>query len=289
MARERFVQHFRPDHVDRLAACCDLVSREPFGSIADIGACRDDVEIVVTGWGSPRIGPDSLAVLPRLRLVAHAAGTLKNIVDPALFPHGLRVTTAARVNAAPVAEFCLSWILRWNKGIDRFERDYRLSRSGYDFADRSAVGSGDDRISVGIISASHVGRSLIRLLQPIDVECLLFDPFVDEAAAGAMGARKVDLEPLLEMADVVSLNAPLLPATERMIGARQFAAMKDGALFINTARGRIVDHEAMADALSEGRISAVLDVTDPEPLPSGSPVSTGSAASTRDEPPISRR
>lgn len=272
MGREKFAQHFQPPQIDRLAACCELVSREPFGSVDELAACRSDVDILVTGWGSPSLSPDTLRALPSLRLVAHAAGTIKGIIDPAMLANGLRATTAACANAEPVAEYSLSWILRWNKRLDAFERDYRAARGSYDFKDRTVPDVGNFRSVVGIISASHVGRALIRLLQPFEFECLLYDPFLDSQSAKALGARKADLPELIGTSDVVSLNAPLLPVTERMFGASQFAAMKDGALFLNTARGRIVDHGAMAEALSGGRISAVLDVTDPEPLPSESPL-----------------
>jgi phosphoglycerate dehydrogenase-like enzyme len=84
--------------------------------------------------------------------------------------------------------------------------------------------------------------------------------------------RRVDLDALLATSDVVSLHAPALPSTERMVGAAELARMMNGATLINTARGVLVDHEALTAELRTGRISAVLDVTDPEPLPTGHPL-----------------
>ncbi|MET1006197.1 MAG: NAD(P)-dependent oxidoreductase, partial [Propionibacteriaceae bacterium] len=84
--------------------------------------------------------------------------------------------------------------------------------------------------------------------------------------------RLVELDELMAVSDVVSLHAPVLPSTLGMIGAAQLARMKDGATFVNTARGRLVDHSALRAELTNGRISAVLDVTDPEPLPADDPM-----------------
>jgi phosphoglycerate dehydrogenase-like enzyme len=83
---------------------------------------------------------------------------------------------------------------------------------------------------------------------------------------------KVELDELLATSDVVSLHAPALPSTERMIGAPQLARMLDGATLINTARGVLVDHDALVPEVRSGRLTAVLDVTDPEPLPPDHPL-----------------
>ncbi|WP_172294273.1 hydroxyacid dehydrogenase [Pseudoruegeria sp. HB172150] len=267
MSQPSFAQHFCPACIDRLATSCELVSRSNFTCVSDIAATGRDVDVLVTGWGSPWLGPDVLTQLPRLGLVAHAAGSLKPIIDPALLDRGVSVTSAAAANAMPVAEFTLSWILRWNKRLDDQEQAYRTQRDSFDFRGLRLGDIGNFGATVGIVSASHVGRALLRLMEPFEIECLLYDPFVSAEAARGMGATKVGLDELMAASDVVSLNAPLLPETENMIGARELAAMKDGALFINTARGRIVDHDCLVKALGGGRITAVLDVTEPEPLP----------------------
>jgi phosphoglycerate dehydrogenase-like enzyme len=126
--------------------------------------------------------------------------------------------------------------------------------------------------TVGIIGASAIGRRVMALLRPWNVRILLYDPYASLATAAEYAAQQVDLLTLMRESDIVSLHAPVTPETLKMLGAEQFAAMKDGALFINTARGRLVDHDALLRELQTGRIAAVLDVTDPiEPLPAGSP------------------
>jgi phosphoglycerate dehydrogenase-like enzyme len=108
---------------------------------------------------------------------------------------------------------------------------------------------------------------VLRLLEAFDAEVLLYDPLVDAAEAADLGARSVGLDDLLSRSDVVSLHAPSLPQTYRMIGARELALMKDAATLVNTARGQLVDTEALTSEVLTGRLRAVLDVTDPEPLP----------------------
>lgn len=123
---------------------------------------------------------------------------------------------------------------------------------------------------MGIISASRIGRRVIELLQPFDVEILAWDPIADgEALAGVTWTT---LDDLLRRSDVVSLHAPALPETERLIGRRELALIPDGATLINTARASLVDQDALLDELYDERIWAVIDVTDPEPLTPGHPL-----------------
>jgi phosphoglycerate dehydrogenase-like enzyme len=106
------------------------------------------------------------------------------------------------------------------------------------------------------------------------MEVLLYDPFVSEEEAGKLGVLKVELPELMSRSDFVSLHAPNLPGLRHMINADLLKRMKDGATFINTARGALVDEEALLAELKSGRIQAVLDVTDPEPPDDGSPLYT---------------
>ncbi len=120
-------------------------------------------------------------------------------------------------------------------------------------------------MTIGVIGASQCGRHVLRLLRDFEVDILLADPTLSSAQATELGATLVPLDRLMAQSDVVSLHAPALPSTRHMLNRPQFAAMKDGAIFINTARGMIVDEDALVAELRTGRISAILDVTDPEP------------------------
>jgi phosphoglycerate dehydrogenase-like enzyme len=113
---------------------------------------------------------------------------------------------------------------------------------------------------------------VLELLSPFDFEVRVSDPFLESDEALRLGAKPCELEALLRDSDVVSLHAPALPETRHMLDRRRLSLMKDGATLINTARGALVDHAALEAELLSGRISAVLDTTDPEVLPPDSPL-----------------
>jgi phosphoglycerate dehydrogenase-like enzyme len=137
--------------------------------------------------------------------------------------------------------------------------------------DPSSVGN--YRRRVGLVGASFVGRRVIELLAPYDVEVAVYDPFLTAGDAAGLGVEKVDdLDALCASVDVLSLHAPDIEATRGMIGAAQLAALGDRATFVNTARPALVDQDALERELLSGRISAILDVTEPEPLPPDHPL-----------------
>jgi phosphoglycerate dehydrogenase-like enzyme len=228
----------------------------------------DGADVLLGHWGCPPLDDAFLDRMPELRLFAYAAGTVKEIVTPAVWTRGITVTSGAAANAVPVAEYALAAILFANKAV--FASRERVRDETVRIRRPRPVGNVDKR--VGIIGASLVGRHLIELLRPFRLEVVVSDPFLSDDEAMRLGVTKVELDELCATSDVVSLHAPNLPSTRHLVGPAQLAAMKDGATFVNTARGAIVDHDALVAELSTGRISAVLDVTDPEPLPAGHPL-----------------
>src|SRR5690606_13539087 len=123
---------------------------------------------------------------------------------------------------------------------------------------------GNFRRTVVLVGASRVGPRVVSLLQYFEIDVLLYDPFVLSSDHIAAPAELVELDAHMARSDVVSLHAPSLPSTRHMIGARQLRLLRDGAAFINTARGALVDEAALLAELQTGRIHAVIDVTDPE-------------------------
>lgn len=262
---------FDADLLARLARSGDLVDPVPLGSFDDPRArsLLSRADVLLTSWGCPTLDDPVLALAPRLRLVAHAAGTVKQHVTPACFARGILVTSAAAANALPVAEYALAMILLANKRIFRLRDRYREVR-GFRFWANEAPGLGNYGKVVGIVGASHIGRRVLELLRPFDLERLVYDPFLDDAGAAALGASKVDLDDLLARSDVVSLHAPALAETRNILDARRLGLLRDGATLINTARGSLVDGEALERELVSGRIDAVIDTTEPEVLPPAS-------------------
>lgn len=240
--------------------------------IQDFSTVPDNVlaelDVLITGWFSPRIDATVLDRMPRLRLIAHAGGSIKGHVLPECWDRGITATTAAEANALPVAEFTLALVLLAGKSAITASRLYCQRQIKID-REAEFPDCGNYERAVGIVGASTIGRLVLERLQPFDFEIALYDPTISTSEARQLGARPVDLDELMACSDIVSLHAPVLPETVHMIGTKQLAAMRDGSTLINTARGELVDQTALTKELEAGRITAYLDVTSPEPLPAG--------------------
>ena len=223
-----------------------------------------DADACVTSWGAPPMTAELLDAAPNLKLVVHAAGSVKPIVSDAVWARGIQVTSGAYAIAVTVAEHTLGLML------SALKRSYWLN----DIAHRG--GWRDDAecgkivelygVTIGIVGAGHVGRHVIKLLRNFEVEILLYDPFVSSDEARALGAAKVEqIDELMQRSHVVSLHAPNLPETRHLVNARNLRLLRDGALLINTARGALIDEQALYEEARTGRITVCLDVTDPEP------------------------
>lgn len=224
-------------------------------------------DAALTSWGSPQFTAEVVERADRLRVISHAAGTVKGIVTPAVFERGIAVCTGQPAMAISVAamtvammEIMLRNVVNWAVAI----REKEWFRPEGVAPARELNGK-----RVGIIGASLIGREVIRYLEPWDVELWIADPYLSDEDAEKLGAKKVSLEELMAECEVISLHAPSNEETRGMITRRHLESIKEGAVFINTARGAIIDHAALLDELRTGRFSAALDVTDPEPLPQG--------------------
>ncbi len=263
---------FTPGQLARLAEVGEIIDPKPLASFDEDRAAEvlAGAEVLIGHWGCPTLTAEVLAVAPRLHLFAYAAGTVKWQVTDAVWARDVIVTSAAAANAVPVAEFTVAMILLANKGVLLFRewlRDPTVSVP----LDPATVGN--YRRRVGLVGASLVGRHVIRLLAPYDVEVAVYDPYFSAQEAVELGVEKVeDLDELCASVDVLSIHAPDVEATRGMIGVPQLAALRDGATFLNTARPALVDSEALEAELTSGRIAAILDVTEPDPLPAGHPL-----------------
>jgi len=262
----------RDDHMHRLDRAVDLISHKPHRELGELGLALSSVEILITSWGCSRIDREALVQMPRLKLIAHLAGSVKGFLDEQVWRNGIQVTNAVAANAVPVAEYTLAAILFANKRVFQLNRFYLAHHENRAPWSKEAPNVGNYGKTIGIIGASHVGQLVMQHLQRFDFQVLLYDPFVAPLDSREMGAIKVGLSELLARSDVVSLHAPLLQDTRHMLGARELALIKDGGTIINTARGGLVDQPALERELAQGRLYAVLDTTDPEVLPDHSPL-----------------
>jgi phosphoglycerate dehydrogenase-like enzyme len=273
MSRDAASAVLDPQSLAAFRRICDLA---PFPVLDDLSTPRArsvlaDVDLLITGWGCPRLDEDVLRAAPRLRAVVHTAGSVRGHVTEACWERGIEVSSAAAANALPVAEYTLSMILLTGKRVLERARDYRASRERGNWL-RTPRGVGNYRRTVGILSASLIGRRVVELLRPHDVDVLLHDPYVSDADAAELGVELVGLPDLFARCDTVSVHTPLLPSTRGLVGRALIDAMRTDAVLINTSRGAVVDQEALTDAVLAGRVRAVLDVTDPEVLPPDHPL-----------------
>src|SRR4051794_3515617 len=232
-----------------------------------------EAEVLLTGWGCPPINAEVLAAAPALRAIAHAAGTVKGHVGRVCWDRGIVVSSAAEANSIPAAEYTLAVVLLALKGAPWISRSYSTRQDAMDLVEEYPR-IGTYGRTVGIVGASRVGRRVIELLRPFDVDVIVTDPYLTAEAAAQLGVRSVSLDDLLRSSDIVSLHAPAVPSTRNMLDRSRLALIRDGATLVNTARGSLVDQDALVDELSSGRINGVLDVTEPEVLPKGSPLYT---------------
>jgi phosphoglycerate dehydrogenase-like enzyme len=251
--------------VARLAAEADVHVIEDGAGYAGSG----DSEILVTGWGSPPIDDRALGALPRLRAVMHVGGSVRELIRADVWSRGVLVVTAADVNNEFVADFVVSMMLLSLKGSFRARRAM-LERGQVPGA---VGGEGIVGQTVGLVSFGSIARKTADHLRRWDVDVLAWDPHLDEGAFAALGVRRA-ASPAQVFAEslVVSLHSPLIPGvTEGMIGDDLLRLMRQGATFINTARGALVDEGALVEVLRERPdLFAVLDVTWPEPPLPGS-------------------
>ncbi|MEU3460404.1 hydroxyacid dehydrogenase [Streptomyces sp. NPDC006733] len=229
------------------------------------------VDLLLTGWGAPVLDDALLTRAPRLRAVLVAAGSVRHLTTPAFWDRDIPIVSAAAANAVPVAEFTLAHVLLGLKQAHRIAREVAQSRR---FPTDPAV-PGAYRSRVGLLGLGHIGRLVAAHLARFDVEVLATDPIASAETARRAGVRLVPIEALFATCHVVSLHAPLLPQTRGSIGARLLTSMGPGTTLINTARGALIDEAAAAQVLhARPDLTAVLDVTHPEPPAADSPLFT---------------
>lgn len=234
-------------------------------------------EVLVTGWGAPRIDAAVLDAAPRLEAVLHAAGTVKPYLAPEVLERGVRVSSAAAANAVPVAEYAVAMIVLAGKRVLPIARRYQELQDDFDI-EAAFPGMGNYGQRIGIIGASKIGRIVIDMLKAYTFEIVVYDPFLTDAEAAELGVTAVSLDELLRTSQVVSVHAPSLPSTRNLVDARGIELMPRGATLVNTARGEIIDQDALTRRVLAGELFAILDVTVPWILASDHPLYTSEFA-----------
>lgn len=213
---------------------------------------------------------------------AQAAGRLQivsrygigiNMVDVA-------AAKACGIDVANVNDYCidevsdhsLAFILAAARRIIPYYNDTRAGHWDFKVADLPIRSS---KATVGLLGFGKIPRRLAEKLNAIGYNVMAYDPFVSEEEMRAVDVEKATVEEIIAKSDFISVHVPLIEATHHLLNREAFQAMKSNAYIINTARGPIIDEEAMIEALQNGEIAgAYLDVTETEPLPANSPLRT---------------
>jgi phosphoglycerate dehydrogenase-like enzyme len=237
---------------------------------AEIG----EVDALVCGHGAPMVDGTTSALAPRLRFVGDLIGDrfAARIDLEAMHAAGIKVIDTTNGISPQVAEWALALIMiSLRNAGEHFRRMindevYVRPRYGWSFEHGELTGK-----KVGLIGCGHIGRRLVRLLAPFRCSIRVYDPYIPKDIPDELGFLLTSLDYVLSTSDAVVLLAPLTPATRRLLGKREFNLMPPGSVFVNVARGAIIDPDALLERLQRGDLVAALDVFDPEPIPAGSP------------------
>ena len=277
---------FLAEDLERLSAVAEwewleLEGGEAFGANEDAGAIGQlmarvaDVDGVVVSHGSPRVSAEVMDAAPQLKIIGELEGDrfAYRIDVEAAWARGIRTVDTTHGSSYPVAEWALGLILISLRSAGESFRNIlagdtaKPARDDFGFVHGELTGK-----RVGLIGCGHIGRRLVKLLEPFEVEVRVHDPYLASEMPDAIGVVKTSLDNVLSKSDVIVCLAPQTPATEGMLGRRELDLIPSSAVFVNVSRGVVVDSEALIERLKRGDIVAGLDVFDPEPIPPDSEV-----------------
>lgn len=200
--------------------------------------------------------------LPDLKLIATRSMGYDHIDVDYAKSKGIRVNNVSTYASHPVAEFTFALLLCL---VRRIYPAYNQLREGMDFDQRGLRGFNLFGKTLGVAGTGRIGKNVVTIAKGFGMDIVAFDAFPDEAFAAAQGFRYVTLDELISQSDVITLHVPYGKDTHHLIGAPQFARMKEGVVLINTARGEVVDTLALVAALTNGTVwGAGLDVLEDE-------------------------
>lgn len=224
-----------------------------------------DTEYIFTSWSMSQLSEDEIReYLPSLKAVFYGAGSVQYFARPFL-NCGVAVHSAWAANAVPVAEYTVAQIILANKG---FYRASAVMKSGdvQKARDISNSFNGNFGENIGIIGAGMIGKLVIEMLKSYKLNILVFDPFLPDEKAEELGVKKCSLKELFENCRVISNHLANNEQTKGMLNAELFEAFLPNATFINTGRGaQVVENDLVAVLEKRPDVTAILDVTEPEP------------------------
>ena len=249
----------------------DICEFRPWELLLDNDPELSDVDALLT-YAHPRVGDAELDRTSGLKVISNFGVGVDHIDLQAARRHGIPVGNTPGTVDGATADATFALILSVARNVivgDRFARgpEFKFYDPGI-LLGRDVFGA-----TLGIIGLGRIGEQVAQRAQGFGMRILYYNRNPKPEAERLLGVVYTPLDELLGQADYVSLNTPLTPETNGLIGARELALMKPTAFLINTARGGVVDTDSLLQALSEGWIGgAGIDVTEPEPLPRDHPL-----------------
>ena len=261
---------FTPEVIERFAKAGEVeynMGDEPLGG-EELGEKLENFDVLVTGWGQPMLTDKNLG---NIKMIVHTAGTVNSFIDPSVFDTGVVVLSGNNYFADSVAEGVIGYMLFALRDMGKYTNDMNngIWTPSIQSKTRGLIGK-----KVGIVSYGAIGKRVCKLLNCFDTKILVYSNHQNEEEAKKYNFTYASLEEIFSTCDIVSIHTAKRPETNKMINDKHFKLLKDGAVFLNTARGSVIDQDALIENLKEKRFTAVLDVYNREPLPSDSELVT---------------
>ena len=255
-------KYFPPKLMARLEALGEVIKNPNSRQYTreELKALLPDIDIIITHWGSTQYDAELLDCAPHLKLIAHCAGTVAHIASEESYNRAIPVLSANPIMAKYVAEGALAYMLAGIRAIRAYDGNMRDGRWHQDMPQTNTIVGGE----IGLVGLGAVGRNLLDMLRPFGCTVKVYDPYLPDGALDAWDfVSQCSFEEAMRN-PVVSIHASQTPETYHMVNAEALALMPDDALLVNTARGSLIDPEALISELESGRIRAVLDVYERE-------------------------
>ena len=222
-----------------------------------------DIDICVCCWGVPKFDAFVLEKANKLKFIGYLAGSVANVTSDEMYDRGIRISCGNEMFAQSVAECTVAYMLCAQRDLRKYNN---ITNAGgwkeSAFTCRSLIEK-----EVGVVGYGAISRYLLEMLKPFHVNIKLYSKHMTEEKAAELGVQKASLEEIFSTCDIVSVNTSKTPENHHLVNDTLLSMMPQDALLVNTARGAVIDEAALEPVVQAGKISAILDVFEVEPLP----------------------
>jgi phosphoglycerate dehydrogenase-like enzyme len=261
LIRDSFIPPEVQEKLEQMGTIIWNTTTEQF-DVKELSEKIRDVDVCITGWGCPKLDKDILENAKNLRLIAHTGGSVAGLVSDFLYEREIKVISGNEIYAESVAEGVIGYALASLRDLPFYDNEMKHGKwSQNDFYNEGLLEQ-----TIGLVGFGMVAKNLIRLLAPFRVKVKVYSKPTDAATLANLGIELVSLDEIFTTCKIISLHVPQTPETYHMIDTRLLEMIPQGSILINTARGSVIDEQALAKQLQKGKFKAVLDVFEEEPL-----------------------